>query len=100
MDQEKVRGGEFHESYSVNGLGHHGVYGVQSSVSPGGFGVGSDFTWQLFGGYSFDFSVMQTTLHGLVGYRALSIDYTQDGPSKNNLDLVLHGPVAGLSFRW
>jgi hypothetical protein len=66
----------------------------------GGFGVGSDFTWQLFGGYSFDFSVMQTTLHGLVGYRALSIDYTQDGPSKNNLDLILHGPVAGLSFRW
>jgi hypothetical protein len=66
----------------------------------GGFGVGSDFTWQLFGGYSFDFSVWQTELHGLVGYRALAIDYTQDGPSKNNLDLILHGPVVGLSFRW
>jgi hypothetical protein len=39
-------------------------------------------------------------LHGLVGYRALAIDYTQDGPSKNNLDLILHGPVVGLSFRW
>jgi hypothetical protein len=66
----------------------------------GGFGVGSDFTWQLFGGYSFDFAVWQTTLHGLVGYRALAVDYTQDGPSKNNLDLILHGPVVGLSFRW
>jgi len=67
----------------------------------GGFGVGSDFTWQLFGGYSFDFAVWQTTLHGLLGYRALAVDYSQDGgASKNNLDLILHGPVAGLSFRW
>lgn len=67
----------------------------------GGFGVGSDFTWQLFGGYSFDFSVWQTELHGLVGYRALAVDYSQDsGASKNNLDLILHGPVVGLSFRW
>jgi hypothetical protein len=67
----------------------------------GGFGVGSDLTWQLFGGYSFDFAVWQTTLHGLVGYRALAVDYTQDnGPSKNSVDLILHGPVVGLSFRW
>ncbi|MGB0056758.1 MAG: hypothetical protein WBQ20_08365 [Methyloceanibacter sp.] len=39
-----------------------------------GFGVGSDFTWQLSGGCSFDFAVWQTTLHGLVGYRALAVD--------------------------
>ena len=39
----------------------------------GGFGVGSDFTWQFFAGYSFDFAVWQTTLHGLVGYRALAV---------------------------
>ena len=41
-----------------------------------------------------------SNLHGLVGYRVLAVDYTQDGPNKNNLDLVLHGPVVGLSFRW
>ena len=64
----------------------------------GGFGVGSDFTWQLFGGYAFDF--WGSNLHGIVGYRALAVDYTQDGPNKNNLDLILHGPVVGLSFRW
>ena len=64
----------------------------------GGFGVGSDFTWQLFGGYAFDF--WGSNLHGVVGYRALAVDYTQDGPNKNNLDLILHGPVIGLSFRW
>jgi hypothetical protein len=67
----------------------------------GGFGVGSDLTWQLFGGYSFDFAVWQSTLHGVVGYRALAVDYSQDsGASKNKLDLILHGPVVGLSFRW
>ena len=68
----------------------------------GGLGVGSDLTWQLFAGYSFDFSIWQSTLlHGLVGYRALAVDYTQDsGPNKNNVDLILHGLVVGLSFRW
>jgi len=65
----------------------------------GGFGVGSDLTWQLFGGYAFDF--WQSNLHGVIGYRALAVDYTQDsGTFDNNLDLILHGPVIGLSFRW
>ena len=67
----------------------------------GGFGVGSDFSWQLFAGYSFDFSFWQSTLHGLVGYRALAVDYGEgSGTNANSIDLVLHGPVAGLSFRW
>ena len=67
----------------------------------GGFGVGSDLTWQLFGGYSFDFAVWQTTLSGVVGYRALAVDYSHnDHGFTNNLDLILHGPVVGLSFRW
>jgi hypothetical protein len=67
----------------------------------GGFGVGSDFSWQLFAGYSCDFSVWQSTLHGLVGYRALAVDYSEgSGTKANSIDLVLHGPVAGLSFRW
>ena len=67
----------------------------------GGFGVGSDFSWQLFAGYSFDFSFWQSTLHGLVGYRALAVDYSEgSGTNANSIDLVLHGPVAGLSFRW
>jgi hypothetical protein len=37
----------------------------------------------------------------VVGYRVLSVDYGQTNQGfKNNLDLVLYGPVAGLSFRW
>jgi hypothetical protein len=67
----------------------------------GGFGVGSDLTWQLFAGYSFDFAVWQSILHGLVGYRALAVDYSQDsGTNQDNFDLIVHGPVVGLSFRW
>ena len=66
----------------------------------GGFGVGSDLTWQLFAGYGFDFS-LAVKLHGLIGYRALAVDYTNDSSAnRNNLDLILHGPVIGLSFRW
>jgi hypothetical protein len=65
----------------------------------GGFGVGSDLTWQLFAGYGFEF--WQSSLHGVIGYRALAVDYSQDDRGfKNNLDLILHGPVIGLSFRW
>jgi hypothetical protein len=65
----------------------------------GGFGVGSDLTWQLFAGYGFDF--WQSNLHGVIGYRALAVDYTNDSSAnRNNLDLILHGPVIGLSFRW
>jgi hypothetical protein len=65
----------------------------------GGFGIGSDLTWQLFAGYGFDF--WQSNLHGVIGYRALAVDYSQDsGANKNSLDLILHGPVVGLSFRW
>jgi hypothetical protein len=65
----------------------------------GGFGIGSDLTWQLFAGYGFDF--WQSNLHGVIGYRALAVDYTNDSnANRNNLDLILHGPVVGLSFRW
>ena len=65
----------------------------------GGFGVGSDLTWQLFAGYGFDF--WQSNLHGVIGYRALAVDYTSDSnANRNNLDLILHGPVVGLSFQW
>ena len=64
----------------------------------GGFGAGSDFSWQLYGGYSFDFTVMHSTLYGVLGYRALAVDYSEGSTARING--ILHGPVAGLSFRW
>jgi hypothetical protein len=67
----------------------------------GGFGAGSDFSWQLVGTYGFDVHCFGTPLHTVVGYRALAIDYSENGRfGKNALDFVEHGPVMGVRFRW
>jgi hypothetical protein len=68
----------------------------------GGFGVGSEFSWQVFGGYSHVWQISRSTKMALdLGYRILSVDYEEgSGTSQRGLDLTLHGPLAGLSFRW
>ncbi|HET7716699.1 MAG TPA: hypothetical protein VFK86_13830 [Bauldia sp.] len=68
----------------------------------GGFGVGSEFSWQVFGGYSHSWQVSRATTMALaLGYRILSVDYEEgSGTSRRGLDLVMHGPLTGLSFRW
>lgn len=67
----------------------------------GGFGVGSQFTWQAFGGYSYEFSSGPTSWSALLGYRALGINYSAgNGADYRNLNLVLHGPVLGLSVKF
>jgi hypothetical protein len=64
----------------------------------GGFGVGSDFSWQLFGGYSFQ---LGESWSGVVGYRALSVDFSEESSNgTRGIDLVQHGPVVGVNFRW
>jgi hypothetical protein len=68
----------------------------------GGFGVGSDFSWQAVGGYIFDVGTWHgVTFSGIIGYRALSVDYTQgEGRRRYEFDIVQHGPVLGLSIRF
>jgi len=68
----------------------------------GGFGVGSQFSWQVFGGYSHSWDIGRKTQLALaLGYRILSVDYEQgSGTNQQALDLTLHGPLAGLSVRW
>ena len=67
----------------------------------GGFGVGSDFSWQALATYGFDVNCFGTPLRTVVGYRALAVDYSENGRfGKNGLDLVQHGPVLGISLRW
>ncbi|HXV25162.1 MAG TPA: hypothetical protein VED46_12990 [Alphaproteobacteria bacterium] len=63
----------------------------------GGFGVGSDFTWNALAvlGYRITFLGTDTILGG--GYRALSWDY-EDGDFK--WDVTMHGPFIGASFRF
>lgn len=68
----------------------------------GGFGVGSEFSWQVFGGYSHNWQISKSTQMALaLGYRILSVDYQEgDGINAKGLDLTLHGPLAGLTFTW
>lgn len=68
----------------------------------GGFGVGSDFSWQAVGGYGFDFGTYQgITFSGVLGYRALYADYEQgEGRQRYEFDMIQHGPVLGISARF
>jgi hypothetical protein len=63
----------------------------------GGFGVGSDFTWnaQAYVGYQFSVLGRPTTL--LVGYRALYQDYHH---RDFEWDVTMHGPVIGAATRF
>lgn len=66
----------------------------------GGFGVGCDFTWHAHGlvGYRFGlFGEDNAQIFG--GYRALSQDYdTGSGLDKFEWDVIMHGPILGLSI--
>ena len=67
----------------------------------GGFGAGSDFSWQVVGTYGFDVNCFRTPFHTVIGYRALAVDFSEKGRfGKNGVDDVQHGPVMGVSFRW
>jgi opacity protein-like surface antigen len=57
----------------------------------GGFGVGSEMTWELFGGVSYAFT---NRIRGELGYRYLSIDYDSGGAE---LEAGLHGPAIGVT---
>jgi hypothetical protein len=67
----------------------------------GGFGVGSEFSWQAVGVYSFRTQMFGTPLRADLGYRALYVDYSENGKyGKDGLDVLQHGPVMGVTFNW
>ncbi len=67
----------------------------------GGFGAGSEFSWQAVATYGFDVNSFGTPLHMVMGYRALAVDYRESGRyGTNAVDTVLHGPVLGVTFDW
>jgi hypothetical protein len=75
-----------------------GKWQLQARSDIGGFGVGSDLTWQVqaYAGYRFT-ELFQLT----VGYRALGIDY-EKGADKDRLkyDVTTFGPVVKLGFNF
>ncbi len=67
----------------------------------GGFGVGSEFSWQLMAAYAHDFTWGDSVLSVALGYRLLDIDYsTGSGLKEFDFNTTLHGPLLGLTFRW
>lgn len=67
----------------------------------GGFGAGSKFSWQFYGGYSYDFQFNGMNLTGLIGYRSLGMDFSKwvDG-RENGINAVMHGPVTGVGMKF
>jgi hypothetical protein len=64
----------------------------------GGFGLGSDFTWQVFPTVGIGLG-RSATLE--FGYRWLDLDYaTGEGTSEFRYDVLTQGPVVGLGFRF
>jgi hypothetical protein len=68
----------------------------------GGFGVGSKFSWQAVGGYEVAFGTWHgIAFSGLLGYRALYVDYEQgSGRTRYQYDMLEHGPVVGVTMRF
>lgn len=67
----------------------------------GGFGLGSQFTWQAAATYTYSWQFSGYALGALVGYRALGVTYSQgSGIDTAGIDAVLHGPLVGVTLRF
>jgi hypothetical protein len=68
----------------------------------GGFGLGSDFSWQAIGAYNFEFArTAGATWSGLIGYRALYVDFSKgSGTTRYGYDMLQHGPIFGVTARF
>jgi hypothetical protein len=70
----------------------------------GGFGLSGSslFSWQVAAVYSYTWQFNGFALAADVGYRALStnVNFSNSGPFTSNLDLVIHGPLIGLTVKF
>ena len=68
----------------------------------GGFGAGSDFSWQVLATYNWQLCTFGGHLiDGYLGYRALSVDYSQgSGTTEYKYDVLMQGPVMGATLHF
>ncbi|MCV9937165.1 hypothetical protein OIU35_12405 [Boseaceae bacterium BT-24-1] len=68
----------------------------------GGFGAGSDLSWQAMGYLNWEFNRTQSAAwSGMLGYRALYVDFSKGhGRSRYEYDMLTHGPVVGVTARF
>ena len=85
-------------------LRHQIVPGLNLTVSGdvGGFDVGSKFSWQSIAAVNYDFYTSKSVVwSGMLGYRALNVDYTQgSGRTLFVYDVTMHGPIIGVTARF
>lgn len=67
----------------------------------GGFGAGCDFTWAASGLFDYRFELFGADASATFGYRALGQDYSRgSGAEEFTWDMIMHGPVIGLTVRF
>ena len=69
----------------------------------GGFGLSGSslFSWQVAAVYSYTWPFNGYALAADIGYRALSTNVNfSNGTNNSNLDLVIHGPLIGLTVKF
>ncbi len=81
------------------GITHEVALNVRGDV--GGFGVGSDFSWNIVGEAVYRFKLWEKEAMLLAGYRWWYADY-EDGSGSNKFewDVTLHGPIIGFSIQF
>jgi len=73
-----------------------------ASGDVGGFGVGSQFSWQALAAVNYDFYARNNIIwSGMLGYKALSVDYSKgSGLTRYEYDMTMHGPILGITARF
>lgn len=67
----------------------------------GGFGAGCEFTWAASGVFDYRFDLFGADASATFGYRALGQDYSRgSGTDEFAWDMIMHGPVIGLTVRF
>lgn len=80
-------------------LSERWVFKVNADI--GGFGLESDFTWSTTGVFGYDFEVLGVPATVMAGYRAISWDYSEgSGAEEFEYDIIQHGPIVGMNFRF
>ena len=67
----------------------------------GGFGAGSDFTWNALGVFGYEWRFETWQLEALLGARALYQDFEDgSGLKRFEWDVTQYGPVVALAFKF
>jgi len=68
----------------------------------GGFGAGSELTWQVLATLNWQMCILNgIAIDAYVGYRALSVDYSQgSGSTRYEFNVLQQGPVIGFTSKF